>query len=109
MLTSLIEMITLRSSSNIVTLNERGMVTIPLEIRKKFNLKKGSKAIIMEIDGNIEIIPLRTVEEMEAACTISRERMAQIYDESHDQELKLENDGQSPIPKGMGLHRETQE
>ena len=70
------------------------MVTIPLNIRKKFGLTKGSKVIIMEIDDKIEFIPLRSVEEMEATCTITRERMAQIYDESHDRELQLENDNE---------------
>jgi hypothetical protein len=28
---------------------------------------------------------------MEAACTIKIERMAQIYDETHENELRLEN------------------
>jgi AbrB family looped-hinge helix DNA binding protein len=81
----------MRSAENTGTINERGMVTIPLEIRKKFGLTKGSKVVIMEIDGKIEFIPLRSVEEMETACTIKIERMAQIYDETHENELRLEN------------------
>jgi len=64
----------------------------PLEIRKKFGLVKGSKVAIIEIDGKIEFIPLKSVEEMEAACTVPAERMARIYEESRENELRLEKE-----------------
>jgi hypothetical protein len=67
------------------------MVTIPRETGKMVGKIKEPKMVIMEIDGKIEFIPLRSVEEMEAACTIKIECMAQIYDETHENELRLEN------------------
>ncbi len=88
----------MRSKDNTVTINERGMVTIPLEIRKKFGLIKGSKAVILEIDGKIEFIPLRSVKEMEAACTVSYANVVQEIEESHDRELRLENDHEKDLP-----------
>jgi|SRR5271157_1920779 len=75
-----------------VIVNNRGMVTIPKNIRERFNIHEGTRVVFMEIDGAIEVIPVRTVEEMEAACTIPRARMSTIIDDDREQELKLEND-----------------
>jgi AbrB family looped-hinge helix DNA binding protein len=72
--------------------NKRGMVTIPKDIRERFGFKEGSRISFMIIDGALEIIPYRTIEEMEAACTISKEEMARIIDEDHEIELRLENE-----------------
>jgi hypothetical protein len=49
--------------------------------------------LFIEIDGAIEVIPIRSKEEMEAACTTTIDQMSRIIDEDHELELKLENDG----------------
>ena len=75
-----------------VVVNNRGMVTIPKNIRERFNIHEGTRVVFVEIDGAIEVIPVRTVDEMEAACTIPRVRMSTIIDEDRAQELNIEND-----------------
>jgi AbrB family looped-hinge helix DNA binding protein len=72
--------------------NKRGMVTIPKTIRDRFGFKEGSRISFMVIDGALEIIPYRTIEEIEAACTITKEEMEKIIDEDHEIELRLENE-----------------
>jgi AbrB family looped-hinge helix DNA binding protein len=64
------------SGEDVVYVSNRGMITIPLKIREKHGIKPGSKLMFLEIDGAIEIIPYRKVEEMEAACTTSLEQMS---------------------------------
>jgi len=75
-----------------VIVNNRGMVTIPKIIRERFNIHEGTRVVFMEIDGAIEVIPVRSVEELEAACTIPRARMSTIMDADREHELTLEND-----------------
>ncbi|NMC08038.1 MAG: AbrB/MazE/SpoVT family DNA-binding domain-containing protein [Candidatus Lokiarchaeota archaeon] len=75
-----------------VVVNHRGMVTIPKDIREKFNIREGTRVAFIEVDGAIEVIPIRSIEEMETACTIPLARMSAIMDEAREQELKLEND-----------------
>ena len=73
--------------------NKRGMVTIPKDIRERFGFKEGTRITFMIIDGVLEIIPYRTIEEIKAARTISKEEMSRIIDEDHETELRLENEG----------------
>ena len=42
----------------IVTLNEKGQVTIPLKIRKGKGLKKGTKVALIEIGDRIELVAM---------------------------------------------------
>ncbi len=73
-------------------INKRGMVTIPKAIREQFGLEEGSKITFVTIDGALQVIPLRSIEEMEAACTVTREQMEHIQDEDRETELRLENE-----------------
>jgi AbrB family looped-hinge helix DNA binding protein len=72
--------------------NKRGMVTIPKAIRDRFGFKEGSRISFMVIDGALEIIPYRTIEEIRTACTATKEEMERIYDEDRETELRLENE-----------------
>ncbi len=80
------------SKSHEAIINKRGMVTIPKDIRERFGFKEGSRITFMVIDGVLEVIPHRTIEEIEAACTITKEEMERIYDEDRETELRLENE-----------------
>ncbi|MBN2153548.1 MAG: AbrB/MazE/SpoVT family DNA-binding domain-containing protein [Candidatus Lokiarchaeota archaeon] len=82
------------NGSNDAIVNKRGMVTIPKAIRDKFGLKEGSRIFFMAIDGTLEIIPYRTIEEIESACTVTKEEMGRVFDEDHQTELRLENEKQ---------------
>jgi AbrB family looped-hinge helix DNA binding protein len=42
----------------IVTLNEKGQVTIPLRIRKSKGLKKGMKVALLEIGERVELVAM---------------------------------------------------
>jgi len=42
----------------IVTLNEKGQVTIPAKIRRRKSLKKGMRVALMEIGERLEIVPM---------------------------------------------------
>ena len=44
-----------------VRVQEKGQVTIPLEIRKKLNLKKGDLVTFVESDQGILILPVEVV------------------------------------------------
>jgi AbrB family looped-hinge helix DNA binding protein len=72
--------------------NKRGMITIPKAVREKFGLKEGSKISFVVVDGVLEVVPYRSIEEMEAACKNTKEEMERIQDEDRESELRLENE-----------------
>ncbi len=43
---------------NMVTVTNRGMLTIPAKIRKKLNIKDGNKIFVSEKDGYIILKPI---------------------------------------------------
>ena len=45
----------------IVRVQEKGQVTIPLEIRKKLNLKKGDLVTVQEVEGGVLIRPAELI------------------------------------------------
>ena len=67
--------------------NRKGMITIPADVRERFNLREGSRVIVMEIDGHIEIIPIVDIEKF-------REHSYAEYSKSEDEaraiDLELE-------------------
>ena len=75
-----------RSKPSIV--NKKGMITIPAEYRKKYNLLEGAKISIVDINGHLEIIPVLPIDEL-------RKRRAEEYvdaiEEDRKEELELEN------------------
>lgn len=49
------------------TVTEKGTVTIPVEIRRKLHLKKGSKVRFLETDKGALLVPAPTFEELRGA------------------------------------------
>jgi len=49
---------------SIVTISPKFQVVIPLEIREALGLKPGQKVHAMEIDGRIELVPVRNAREL---------------------------------------------
>jgi AbrB family looped-hinge helix DNA binding protein len=41
-----------------VTVSQKGWVVIPADLRKKYDLKSGSKVTFAEVEGGIQIIPI---------------------------------------------------
>nr|MDO8087676.1 AbrB/MazE/SpoVT family DNA-binding domain-containing protein [Candidatus Sigynarchaeum springense] len=76
-----------RSKASVV--NRKGMITIPADVRERFNLHEGSRVTVMEIDGHIEIIPIIDIEKLREH---SYAELSRIEDEDRETELRLEND-----------------
>jgi len=67
------------------------MITIPKGIRKKYGIKPGTEVAILEIDGNITIFPILSIEELEASRTIKLSESKNVFEEIKDKELELED------------------
>jgi AbrB family looped-hinge helix DNA binding protein len=46
------------------TITEKGTVTIPAEVRKKYKLRKGSRVKFIETDEGILLVPVIPLEEL---------------------------------------------
>ena len=71
----------------------RGMITIPVTLRKKYNLKDGQRFIISEEDGKIYIVPLINFEK-ERKNFMNRDEMKKALkkmDKFSEEEIKQEN------------------
>ena len=73
-----------------VTMNSRGMITIPANIRKKYHFKEGSKFIVLELLDGLTIIPIQSADEFRSDL-ISFDDLEKQLDEDHKIELELEN------------------
>ena len=74
----------------IVTMTNRGMVTIPSKIRKKLGYKDGKEFMIIEEDGIVKIIPLYDIREEKDWILDASEIIKKIQEE-HESEIKVEN------------------
>ena len=70
-----------------VKINNKGMITIPARIRKKYNLITGNEVAIYDLNGQIVIIPILDIDKIR---TFTREEFGKVYEEIHDEEVKLE-------------------
>jgi len=74
-----------------ITVNRKGMITIPAPLRKKYNLQEGSQVILLDIEGKLEIIPIYESFAQIQQQLSPREAMEKSYDESIKTELELED------------------
>jgi len=58
------------------TITEKGTVTIPSRIRKKYSLKKGSKITFVETDQGVLVVPIVSLEDLRG---IDREKKNLVY------------------------------
>ncbi len=70
-----------------VKINNKGMITIPATMRKKYNLTTGNEVVIYDLNGQIVIIPILDIDKIR---TFTREEFGKVYEEIHDEEVKLE-------------------
>ena len=77
------------TTKEIVKITRRGMITIPLGVRKKFNLKVGSSVALIEDEGKLTLIPLKDIEDLREEF-ISKKEMAEIIDQTDKEEMELE-------------------
>lgn len=55
------------SMGEVGTVTSKSMVTIPSRLRKKLDLRQGSKVEFMEVEEGLLIIPIRTLDELRGA------------------------------------------
>ncbi len=72
-----------------VTITNRGMITIPAEFRKKYKLKDGNKVFIIEDEGSLKIIPIKSEEELRKD-SYTAEEMLKSMEESRREDLEQE-------------------
>jgi AbrB family looped-hinge helix DNA binding protein len=73
-----------------ITITNRGMITIPAVLRKRFGLGDGDRVVLIEDEGTIRIIPLLPEEKLRAqSCSASE--MIRMLEKSRAEELELEN------------------
>ena len=73
----------------VVKITNRGMVSIPAAFRKKYDLKDGNYVIVLEEEGTLRLIPLKSTEQLQEE-SISVEEMRNIIADSRKEDLELE-------------------
>ncbi len=73
-----------------IIITNRGMITIPATLRKRFNLHDGDRVIILEDEGTLRLIPI-VPEAILREQSCSAEEMMKILRKSRTEELELEN------------------
>ncbi len=77
------------AAEDVVTITSRGMITIPLSLRKKFNLKAGTQIAILEDEGKLSLIPLIDIEQIRDTFSTLAET-SKMLDKTRKEELELE-------------------
>jgi len=66
------------------------MISIPAEIRKKYNIKDGDYIIVKEESGTIKLIPIEDVDSLrERALTIEESREIFMHSRKEDREKEI--------------------
>ena len=53
-----------KSKEYVHTVTRLGTVTIPIHIRRKYNIAKGSKVMFVETDDVIQLVPLTSIKNL---------------------------------------------
>ncbi|MHA1148286.1 MAG: AbrB/MazE/SpoVT family DNA-binding domain-containing protein [Promethearchaeota archaeon] len=61
-----------------VTVTNQGMITIPAPFRKVYDIKDGDKVLIVEDEGTLKIIPLKSIEEIKRSSYDAKSMLAQM-------------------------------
>lgn len=73
----------------VVIVNSRGMITIPIEFRKKHNIKPGTKVMVLEMDEGLSIIPILNEKELQEDL-IPAVEMKRTTEEAKIHDLEIE-------------------
>lgn len=74
---------------DIITMNSRGMITIPKNFREKHHYTAGSQFSVMDLDGVLTIIPIIPLEELRNDL-IPHKQLISTLEEDRARELELE-------------------
>jgi len=77
-------------ADKVVKVTNKGMITIPAEIRKKYNISDGDYVLVKEEkNGGIKIIPIESEESLrKKGLTI--EEFRKIFNQSRKEDMELE-------------------
>ena len=67
------------------TISEKGTITIPAEIRKKYKLRKGSRVKFIETDGGILLVPIVPLEDLFGIDKNAKETVYQMIRELQEE------------------------
>jgi len=70
------------------TVTEKGTVTIPAEIRKKYKLRKGSRVEFVETDEGVLLVPVIPLEDLFGADKAVKETVCQMIEELQEERRK---------------------
>ncbi|MHA1682182.1 MAG: AbrB/MazE/SpoVT family DNA-binding domain-containing protein [Promethearchaeota archaeon] len=72
-----------------LVINNKGMITIPAELRKKYNLQPGTKVTIMEVNGHLELVPVVDITKLRKH---QASEFLESIEEARKTEIALENE-----------------
>jgi AbrB family looped-hinge helix DNA binding protein len=67
------------------TITEKGTVTIPAEIRKKYNLSKGTRIEFIETDEGIMLLPILPLESLYGSDIDRKETVYKMIKELYEE------------------------
>jgi AbrB family looped-hinge helix DNA binding protein len=76
-------------TENYVKVTNRGMISIPAWLRKKYNIKDGDRVGIFEDELGIRLIPILSIEEIRK-ISVDVKEMVNIIEKNRKQEMGLE-------------------
>ncbi|MBC7113820.1 MAG: AbrB/MazE/SpoVT family DNA-binding domain-containing protein [Candidatus Methanomethyliales bacterium] len=85
------------------TITEKGTVTIPAEIRKKYKLRKGSRIEFVETDEGILLVPVIPFEDLFGADKATKETVYQAIKELQEERRKEASDQSTTAETGSCL------
>jgi AbrB family looped-hinge helix DNA binding protein len=71
------------------TVTEKGMITLPVDIRRKYSIKRGSKVKLMEVEKGILIVPIPKLEDL-FGIDPSMRKVAKAISEGRREEIQHE-------------------
>ena len=72
-----------------LVINNKGMITIPAELRKKYNLQPGTKVTIVEVNGHLELLPVVDITKLRIH---QASEFLESIEEARKTEIALENE-----------------
>jgi AbrB family looped-hinge helix DNA binding protein len=78
-----------KSSKTIVKISARGMITLPLGIRKKFHLQEGTTIALLDDEGRLLLVPIIDINDHRNSLPRRAEMVAE-FEQDHVEELELE-------------------
>jgi len=77
-------------AEKVVKVTNKGMISIPAEIRKKYNISDGDYVLVKEEkNGEIKIIPIESEESLRKKG-VTIEEFRKIFNQSRKEDMELE-------------------